>query len=208
MDKLHGLGGYSAARHTVRMDQPVAASKYARIERERRWLLSELPEGIQRGALHRALYDRYLIGTRFRLRRIVPSDGGEHTYKLTQKYQHLSGELARVTITNTYLTAQEYATFADLPAHELWKDRYRYAQHGHTYAIDVFGVALAGLILAEREFRTDAELQTFASPPFARAEVTNDPVFTGGRLCRVTWADLRIYLAQQFNVDPEADPSQ
>ena len=50
---------------------------------------------------------------------------------------------------------------------------------------------LLGLVLAEVSFETDEELDNFAPPPFALAEVTNNETFTGGRLCYLSFEDIR-----------------
>ena len=41
---------------------------------------------------------------------------------------------------------------------------------------------LFGLVLAEVSFETDEELDNFPKPPFALADVTNDLLFSGGKL--------------------------
>lgn len=157
-------------------------AKYARIERERRFLLDALPADLMPDAPCWQIADRYIDGTRFRLRRM--SDGNATVFKLTQKYPGPTNDFARTIITNTYLTAQEYTIFAVLPAAELHKRRYHYDLNGVRYAIDVFGAGLQGLILAEVEFPDDQSMVDFAPPPFAQAEVTHDVRFTGGALCR------------------------
>lgn len=45
---------------------------YAVVERERRFLLRRLPDGVVRTS---AIIDRYLLGTRLRLREVVGDDG-------------------------------------------------------------------------------------------------------------------------------------
>jgi len=45
--------------------------------------------------------------------------------------------------------------------------------------------------LAEISFETDEELDNFPRPPFAIADVTNNELFTGGKLCQVSFADIR-----------------
>jgi hypothetical protein len=50
---------------------------------------------------------------------------------------------------------------------------------------------LLGLVLAEASFETDEELDNFAAPPFALADVTNNESFTGGRLCYLSFDDIR-----------------
>jgi CYTH domain-containing protein len=50
---------------------------------------------------------------------------------------------------------------------------------------------LFGLVLAEVSFETDEELDSFPLPPFALADVTNNELFTGGRLSELSFADIR-----------------
>ena len=46
----------------------VPESKYARVERERRYLLPDLPEGLSRAEHHLQITDNYITGTRLRMR--------------------------------------------------------------------------------------------------------------------------------------------
>ena len=48
----------------------VPESKYARVERERRYLLQDLPEGLSRADHHLQITDNYITGTRLRLRKV------------------------------------------------------------------------------------------------------------------------------------------
>jgi hypothetical protein len=50
---------------------------------------------------------------------------------------------------------------------------------------------LFGLVMAEISFETDEELVRFTKPQFALAEVTNNEIFSGGRLSQLTFADVR-----------------
>jgi CYTH domain-containing protein len=50
---------------------------------------------------------------------------------------------------------------------------------------------LVGLVLAETGFESDEEMVSFPLPAFAVADVTNDELFTGGRLSELTFADIR-----------------
>lgn len=172
------------------MEHAAPIGRYAHIEREQRFLLAEAPRELTPAAPHWDINDRYIRGTRFRLRRMVASDSGQATYKLTQKYPPDPADLARIAITNTYLTEREYETFRQLAADELLKDRYPLALGGRTRVVDVFRGSLAGLILAEIELDSDEEFQSLVPPPWGHAEVTGDSRFTGGTLCRATSADL------------------
>ena len=170
--------------------------KYARVERERRFLLAGLPPDLRSDAPHTMIADRYLPVTRFRLRWMAEAASGLVTHKLTQKYAPAPGAFARTVITTSYLTAHEYALFATLPADVLRKDRYGYVVDGQVYAIDRFRGALEGLVLAEIELGSDEALDAFPRPAFALADVTDDEVFTGGALCRCSFVDLAPALAR------------
>jgi CYTH domain-containing protein len=165
--------------------------KYARVERERRFLLTQPPPA---AAMVRVvkITDRYLTGTRLRLRRMRHADSGACEYKFTQKIPADRPSPAQGLITNTYLDQDEYDLLATLPALVLSKTRLSVPPMG----IDVFDGPLAGLVLAEAEFTTDAEAVGFVPPSYCLAEVTTDPRFTGGRLVSATQDELRSWLAE------------
>ena len=48
----------------------VPDSKYGRVERERRYLLQDLPEGLTRADHHQQITDNYITGTRLRIRKV------------------------------------------------------------------------------------------------------------------------------------------
>ncbi|MCB9136532.1 MAG: hypothetical protein H6636_13990 [Anaerolineales bacterium] len=155
--------------------------KYARIEREHRYLLTQLPPGLTPNSPHTRIIDRYIPGTRLRLRRMEDPDGNVTALKLTQKYNPPTGTGLETIITNIYLNEAEFQFLACLEGPTLRKRRYPYPYQGKTYSIDVFEGTLHGLILCELEFdeQTPAHLEI---PPFAAREVTHDPTFTGGHL--------------------------
>jgi hypothetical protein len=162
------------------------AGKYARYELEHRYLLDRLPEGTRQddGWL---IVDRYIIGTRLRLRRMEPLGGGESSFKLGQKDVPTPPDYSRMTITNIYLSSREYHVLAPLPAHELRKHRYRLDHGNRVYGVDVFDEQLAGLILAEIGFATTDEWREHRLPPdFAVRDVSRDIRFTGGALAATT----------------------
>jgi CYTH domain-containing protein len=61
---------------------------------------------------------------------------------------------------------------------------------------------LFGLVLAEVGFETDEELDSFAKPPFAVAEVTNDPMFSGGQLSELTFSEVREAILKSGLITP------
>lgn len=171
--------------------------KYARVERERRYLLRALPEGLRVNDPHTQIFDNYVTGTRLRLRKIRDPQRREWTWKLTQKFAPDPPDFSRACITNIYLSQYEYETLSGFEGNEIRKNRYPYEHGGRAFSIDVFLGALHGLVLAETEFDTDEELRDFPAPAFAEREVTDDELFTGGRLVALSIDDLRGELARR-----------
>ena len=170
----------------------VPESKYARVERERRYLLRDLPEGVTRADPHLQITDNYMTGSRLRLRKVREPRTNKWTAKLTQKFAPNPSDLSRTIITNTYLNALEAETLSSLfNSNEIRKNRYHFEFEGRKFSADMFLGDLFGLVLAEVSFETDEELDNFRAPPFAVAEVTNEPLFSGGKLCELTFADVR-----------------
>jgi CYTH domain-containing protein len=171
---------------------PAKAQKYARRERERRFLLAALPK---EGHLRRVLIeDNYLSGTRLRLRRITElgaeDEPGGLTYKLTQKIPAPDGTPG--LITTLYLSVAEYEALAGLPTRSLQKVRTSIPPFG----VDEFRGALAGLILAEAEFESEELAAAFHPSIEVVAEVTADIRFTGGRLVQAEASDVPPLLAE------------
>lgn len=175
----------------TRPAEPIRDGKYARIERERRFLLAGPPPAAAVTA-RRRITDRYLPGTRLRLRRVDYPGSEDCEFKFTQKVAAGRPGFIQGLITSTYLSAAEYELLASLPAAVLSKTRLSVPPLG----IDVFEPPLHGLITAEIEFSTDHEAQAFLPPPEAIAEVTDDPRFTGGSLVRARRHDLLAWLAE------------
>lgn len=169
----------------------VPESKYARLERERRYLLPDLPPGLNRASPHLQITDNYITGTRLRIRKVRDPRTNKWTVKFTQKFAPNAHDPSRTIITNIYLNAIEAEMLSVFEANEIRKNRYPIEFEGKRFAIDMFLGDLFGLVLAEVTFETDEELDSFAKPPFAIADVTNKEIFTGGQLCNLTFVDLR-----------------
>jgi len=169
----------------------VPESKYARVERERRFLLADLPEGLTRADHHLQITDNYISGTRLRIRKVRDPRTNKWVVKFTQKFAPNPADLSRTIITTLYLSATEAETLSIFEANEVRKNRYYFDFEGRRFSIDMFLGDLFGLVLAEVSFETDAELEGFPQPPFAIADVTNNAIFSGGRLSELTFADVR-----------------
>jgi CYTH domain-containing protein len=166
--------------------------RYARPEREQRWVLGQLPDGL---ASPTAIVDWYLSGTTLRVRRTEA--GSEVVYKLGQKVRPDEASPAVVKLTNIYLTEPEYSMLRWLPGHELRKTRWRLSPDGvaagssanHGIVVDEFHGHLAGLVLAEIELAPEDAL--VALPGIAGLDVTFDDRFSGGRLAGASTAEVR-----------------
>jgi CYTH domain-containing protein len=174
----------------------VREGKYARVERERRFLLAG-PPSPSAVTGRRRITDRYLPGTRLRLRRVDHCDTGACELKFTQKVPADRPGFVQGLITTTYLSPAEYDLLASLPAATLAKTRLSVPP----LSVDVFDPPLHGLVMADAEFSTDQEAQSFRPPPVAVAEVTDDPRFTGGSLVRARRHDLLTWLAE-YGIGP------
>jgi CYTH domain-containing protein len=170
--------------------------KYACLEIERRYLLKKPPDDLPvNGWL---ITDHYFPNTRLRLRHMKSISGNENIYKLTQKYRSETQSADETTITNLYLTEEEYRRLESLGGKIIQKKRYPYGMQNHNFSIDVFEGHHQGLILAEIEFERHSELGEFALPVFALKDVTDDPFFTGGNLITMTDEEFRQGLSQRL----------
>ncbi|MGW4806496.1 hypothetical protein [Kitasatospora sp. NPDC004272] len=156
-------------------------------ERGRRFLLARVPAPGSVTAARR-ITDRYVDGTRLRLRRVERLDTGECSYRLGREQPACPGAPA-----DLQLSEQEYARLlAALPGPELTRTRLGVPPLG----VDVFEGPLLGLVLAEAEFENPEDEETFVPPPGCVAELTTDDQFTGGHLARTDREHLRAGLAE------------
>jgi CYTH domain-containing protein len=157
----------------------------AALRHERRFLLPSLPKTLARGTA-RLIEERYLTGTRLRLRRCLsPVPLGSAELSLGQRVRTVSDRLSRMTLTEP-LSEREYAALARLPADLLVWRRYAVELSGQRCAVDVFEGELAGLVLAHVEFASVTEAWWFPPPVYAVAEVTADDRFGEEALARTS----------------------
>ena len=169
----------------------VPESKYARIERERRYVLQDLTQGLTRVDPHLQITDNYITGTRLRVRKVRDPRTNKWVVKFTQKFALRPDDLSRTVITNTYLNALEADTLAVFEGNEIRKNRYQFEFDGKTFGVDMFLGDLFGLVMAEVSFDSDEEMKAFPQPPFVIADVTNNDLFSGGKLSQLTFAEIR-----------------
>lgn len=120
---------------------PEPSLKYAVVERERRFLVRGLPSGVSRTVLIR---DRYVAGTRLRLREVSEPDGSV-VRKLNHKVRLGDGP-QEVACTSVYLDEVEWDALAGLAGPTLEKRRHHVDRDGLHVVVDDFG---DGTLLAE-----------------------------------------------------------
>ncbi|MAS54760.1 MAG: hypothetical protein CMJ44_09100 [Pimelobacter sp.] len=147
--------------------------KYAVVERERRYLVAGVPDGV---VVTRDIVDRYVTGTRLRLREVREPDGIV-TRKLGQKVRLDEGP-AEVACTNFYLDDAEWEVLAALPGRHLRKRRHIVERDGLRVAIDEHE---DGTLVAEID---DGDQPSTLVPDWLDIvqDVTDDESWTGGSL--------------------------
>jgi CYTH domain-containing protein len=161
------------------MERAPGQGRYSVTEREQRWLLRHVPEGVVDPV---EILDRYLRQSTLRLRRA--QRGSEVIYKFGQKVRHDLRRPSLVQMTNMYLAESEFELLRQVEGAQLRKTRWHWPLDIGELSVDVFGGRLGGLVLAEIELAADAD--AVPPPPLAVAEVTEDDRFSGGRLAALT----------------------
>lgn len=151
------------------------SQKYAVVERERRYLLARIPEGV---TATKEIHDRYVTGSRLRLREVREADGTVMR-KLGHKVRLGAGP-AEVACTNFYLDDDEWALLVALPARQLHKRRHMVSRGGLLVAVDEHD---DGTLVAEID---DGDQPSQGVPDWLDvvADVSGDEAWTGGRLAR------------------------
>lgn len=149
--------------------------KYAVVERERRYRVAGVPDGV---VATQVVHDRYLTGTRLRLREVRAADGTV-TRKLGQKIRLGDGPEA-VACTNLYLDEAEWAALLPLPATVLTKTRHLVERDGLRVAVDEHA---DGVLVAEID---DGERTPAPVPAWLEVleDLGGDEAWTGAALAR------------------------
>jgi CYTH domain-containing protein len=150
-----------------------SAPKYTKPEIERRWLVERSARGaLGKPEASRRIEDRYIVGTRLRLRKVEHPDGVV-TLKLGKKYGALRGGFEHVV--TVYLDEQEYNVLAALAAKVVTKRRYAVAGG----SIDEYIRPEFGPLIFEVEFASLAEATAYTAPSFVGPEITGNSKYSG-----------------------------
>lgn len=146
--------------------------KYARVERERRYLVRAVPDVVVRID---EIHDAYIDGTRLRLREVSSTD--ETVRKLGHKVRIGEGP-REIACTSLYLDDAEWALLSALPARHLHKRRHHVVRDGLSFSVDEYG---DGALVAEFD---DGDSSPTDIPSWldVYADVTDDEAWTGAGL--------------------------
>ena len=162
------------------LEEEASEPRYARIEWERRWLVDTAKRPSLDAEPMTIIEDRYIDGTRLRLRRMSQPDLGEVKWKLTRKYE--CADPAARPIVTSYLTQAEHEILRAFPAQTLTKRRYHLAIGGRYWSLDCFEGPLQGLETVECEAEDGVALAALEPPGWALREITHLPQWQCGAL--------------------------
>lgn len=152
---------------------------YTAVERERRWLCRAVPRDLELRT--ERITDLYVTGARLRLREARPLSGAAPMLRLSRK---ADVDARTRLVTSIYLQEAEFEILAgSLQGRRVHKLRHRLPrEEGAVLLVDEFLGDLAGLVLAEAEFKSAERMAAYVAPAFALREITDDPRFTGATL--------------------------
>lgn len=176
------------------VNSSLSSNLYARVETERRVLLKRLPDDLSDNAPYVRIVDRYIHGTRLRLRRFESPDGEVVKWKLGQKFREAGQPPEETMMTTMYLNEAEYDRLSVLEGNQIVKRRYRHCHEDRDFTLDIFEGHLAGLILMEIEWSPDSQDLSIPDLPYIERDVTDDPFFSGGNLATLSVEDFQKWL--------------
>ena len=157
------------------------------IELERTFLVKFLPPQVKE-ARSKEMVDIYYPNSSahptIRLRK-----NGER-YELTKK-EPIEGDTTRMLEQTIELRKNEFDEFSKLSGRKLEKIRYYFPYDGLTAELDVFQGDLKGLVLADFEFASQKEKESFQMPVFCLAEVNHEERLAGGMLGGKKFEDIQ-----------------
>lgn len=163
--------------------------KTYRTELHRVFLLKGLPEPLLKSSSHLQIYDNYLENTRLRLRKMRSPETKTWSYCLQQRFPF--GEKKGIwKLAEIHLNEAEHFEFRSFEGNETRKNRYFLEINRKNMEVDVFLGELDGLILAKVVFEDEKEFEEFEIPPFAVAEITENPFFYGENLIGKHFAEI------------------
>jgi len=157
------------------------------IELERTFLVKEIPIDL-RSCEHIEVCDLYISRKEgYPILRIRKRGDG---FEITKKMPVEGADASHQHEYTIVLTKKEFDSLNEAKGERIRKFRYFYPYAGLVGEISIFQDQLKGLVLADFEFRNEAEKNSFKMPEFCLAEVTQDLSFVGGSLAGMKYEEL------------------
>ncbi|MBN2101391.1 MAG: CYTH domain-containing protein [Candidatus Aenigmarchaeota archaeon] len=157
------------------------------IELERTFLLKYIPDDL-RECKSGEIIDLFIPkGSRHPVLRIRKN--GE-VLEMTKKCPVDENDISCQKEQTIVLSKEEYDELMKLEGKSFRKIRYYYDFNGIESQIDVYQDALKGLIVADFEFETKEDKNSFEMPDFCIVEVTQEEFLAGGMLCGKSYSDI------------------
>ncbi|HYG84205.1 MAG TPA: hypothetical protein VD907_04950 [Verrucomicrobiae bacterium] len=122
-------------------------------------------------------------------------------YEITKKEPVDGTDSSRQNEHTIPLVEDEYLALARCSKKIAKKRRYYTEINGYKAEIDVFQDNLAGLVLIDFEFDSDAAMRQFTPPDICLADVSQEAFIAGGKLAGKTYQDIQAQL-ETYNYQP------
>jgi len=166
-----------------------------KLELERTFLAKYLPEDLA-SFPSREVCDIYVKGESEYLNLRLRSNGGK--YEITRKERINDDDASRQIETTINLVKEEFDHLAKFTERKLCKQRVDYVLDNVKIEFDIFDGEFKGLVLVDIEFEDEQTKDSFATPDFCLADVTQEDFIAGGFLFSRSYEDIEMYL-QKYN---------
>jgi len=156
--------------------------KYGKYEYERTYLLESnwlLNKKIKRT---KKIRDKYIKGTKLRLRET--RENNETKFKLTKKEKLNPAKKGVLKINTLYLTKEEFDKIDILEGFEIEKERHILQINQVRIGIDKIMLKGKSLFIAEVEFETEFEMNSFFMPFSYIMEITGNQNYNGFEIAK------------------------
>ena len=157
------------------------------LELEKTYLAKYLPDDLTNHS-SREIIDVYWPLTAEHPTLRLRKNGVKH--ELTKKEPVTEGDSSIQIEQTIKITEAEFNELIKLPGKESSKIRYYYPYNDLTAEFTVFNKNLAGLVLIDFEFKTEAEKNAFVMPEFCLADMTQEEFLAGGMPCGKSYDDI------------------
>ena len=156
--------------------------KYGKYEYERIYLLQSNCLRGKRVKGIKKIRDKYIKGTKLRLREVV--ENNETKYKFTRKERLNPSKVGVLKINTLYLTKSEYDRINVLEGFEVEKERQMLQIDQIRIGVDRIMLNNKNLFIAEVEFDTELEMNSFTMPLQIIKEITGDQKYSGYEIAK------------------------